>query len=249
MASAVLAWWLIGIGLQEVDVGVIDQVLAITFFSVLITAIAIGGVANAINIIDGFHGLAGGVTILIMAAFALIAYGYGDVKLMLLCLLLASVLLGFLIINTPFGKLFLGDGGAYLLGFFVGWVALLLPARNPEISPWASLLVCAYPVTEVLFSIVRRLWWGVGIGEPDRAHLHSLIKLAIVLPRAAHQSENMRNASVAPYLWLLAMLPMGIAVVVPSNTPVLMASFVMFFGLYLVLYRYLSQRAKLFQAA
>lgn len=249
MASTVLAWWLMGISLQSVGIDVIDMLLAITFVSVLVTAIAIGGVANAINIIDGFHGLAGGVVILILAGLAFVAHGQGDLKLMLLSLMVIAVILGFLVLNTPFGKIFLGDGGAYLLGFLVGWIALLLPARNPDVSPWASLLICAYPVTEVLFSIYRRIRLGVGVGDPDRAHLHSLIKLAVVMPRSAHISDNRRNASVAPYLWLLAALPIIVAVLVPANTEILMVSFVVFCVVYAVIYRRLSLRAKELQIA
>lgn len=54
------------------------------------------------------------------------------------------------------GKIFLGDGGAYLLGYFIAEISVLLVLRNPEVSPWFPLLVVAYPVVEALFSIYRR---------------------------------------------------------------------------------------------
>jgi UDP-N-acetylmuramyl pentapeptide phosphotransferase/UDP-N-acetylglucosamine-1-phosphate transferase len=71
--------------------------------------------------------------------------------------MLASSVLGFMLLNYLFGKIFLGDAGTYFVGFLVPWTALLLPMCNEEISPWASLLVCAYPIVEVLYSIVRRM--------------------------------------------------------------------------------------------
>ena len=50
----------------------------------------------------------------------------------------------------------MGDGGAYLFGFMLAWVAVMLPVRNSSVSAWAPLLVCAYPLLETGFSIWRR---------------------------------------------------------------------------------------------
>ena len=65
-------------------------------------------------------------------------------------------MLGFFVWNFPAGLIFLGDGGAYFLGFYLAELAILLLHRNPEVSPMFPLLLCIYPVFETLFSIYRR---------------------------------------------------------------------------------------------
>jgi hypothetical protein len=91
-------------------------------------------------------------------------------------LALVGCVWGFFWVNWPYGKIFLGDGGSYFLGFSLAWVAVMLVERNSQISAFAALLVCVHPVTEVLFSVYRRKIKELHPGHPDRMHFHSLIK-------------------------------------------------------------------------
>jgi len=243
MASSLLAWWLTGVSLKSLDLVPFDLLLSHTFFSLIFTAFAVGGIANAINIIDGFHGLAAGVSIVILAAIAALAAQVGDVPLAVFASLIAAAAAGFLLLNFPRGRVFLGDGGAYLLGFFIGWCGVLLPTRNPDVSAWASLLICAYPVAETLFSIARRLKLRLYIGHPDREHLHSLIHRLIQLRLLGH-SLNQTNALVAPPLWIFAAIPIPIALMFSANPVTLGAAFLAFCALYGVFYSWVSARCE-----
>lgn len=175
MASGLLAWWLTDYSLTRVDVWGIDFLLSFTIVSVLFTSFAVGGVANSINIIDGFNGLASTTSTLAFVSFALIAYQVGDAELAAISLVLAGCVWGFFWINWPYGKIFLGDGGSYFVGFSLAWVAVMLIERNPQVSAFAALLICVHPVSEVLFSIYRRKIKELHPGHPDRMHFHSLI--------------------------------------------------------------------------
>ena len=137
MFSGALAWGLTGIAMQNTGVPPFDWLLSFTPLAVVFTAFAVGGVANATNIIDGFNGLAAGAVAIMLGAMGLIALNLADAPLATVCFALAVCALGFGAVNWPLGKLFLGDGGAYLLGFIVGWLAVLLPMRHPEINAWA----------------------------------------------------------------------------------------------------------------
>jgi len=243
MTSSLLAWWLTGVSLRSLDLAPFDLLLSHTFFSLIFTAFAVGGIANAINIIDGFHGLAAGVSIIILAAIAALAAEVGDVPLAVFASLIAAATAGFLLLNFPRGRVFLGDGGAYLLGFFIGWCGVLLSTRNPDVSAWASLLICAYPVAETLFSITRRLKLRLHIGHPDREHLHSLIHRLIQLRLPGH-SLNQTNALVAPPLWIFAAIPIPIALMFSANPVTLSAAFLIFCALYGVLYSWVSARCE-----
>jgi UDP-N-acetylmuramyl pentapeptide phosphotransferase/UDP-N-acetylglucosamine-1-phosphate transferase len=222
MASGVFAWWMTGISLNRLDVWGLDTLLVWLPFSVAFTAVAIGGVANAVNIIDGFNGLASGVVLICLASLGACASAAGDEALVQVCVVLGAVLIGFALVNFPLGKIFLGDGGAYLVGFCLGWIAVLLPMRNPSISPWASMLACAYPVLEVLFSMLRRYRRNLHPGHPDRLHMHSLIKTRIIRKRLVRFSPVLRNSAVSPLVWLMAAVPASLAVLFHDEPSALM---------------------------
>ena len=225
LASGLIAFLLTGVTLTHVAVWGLDTLLTWAPAAVLFTAFAVAGVANAINIIDGFHGLAGGVLLIALGAMGWIAAEVGDSAVLYLCLTLGALMTAFLLVNFPYGKLFLGDGGAYMMGFLLGWTAVLLAVRNPGVSVWAPLLCCGYPVLETLFSMARRRARARLTGQPDHLHLHSLIHLRLSRRKLRHWSPNLRNAAVSPLVWSYALLPATLAMLFYDDTPALMAGF------------------------
>lgn len=241
MGCGVLGWAITNYSITRADVPGLDWLLGFTVLSVLFTAFAVGGVANAINIVDGFNGLAAGTVIIILTAFGVMTTALGDHDLAVVCLILAGAMLGFLLVNWPFGKIFLGDGGAYFVGFALAWLAVLILARHTEVSPWAPMLVCGYPVLEVLFSIARRRRRNLSPGDPDRLHLHSLVKRRLMrrlLPRAGNL---MRNSATGAMMWTAALLPALIATQCLTNTAMLMLGFVFCGVVYSAAYARLTQ--------
>jgi len=70
---------------------------------------------------------------------------------------IANILgVGVFIFNFPFGKIFMGDGGAYFVGFMMAVIGLMLGIRNEEVSHWFILLLFIYPLYETAFSIYRK---------------------------------------------------------------------------------------------
>jgi UDP-N-acetylmuramyl pentapeptide phosphotransferase/UDP-N-acetylglucosamine-1-phosphate transferase len=229
-----------GFYLNHLDIPVIDTWMVLAPVGMAFTVLAVCGVTNAINIIDGFHGLAIGVVILILLAFAYVAHGTQDTDLFNLAILLAAVSAGFMVLNYPFGKIFMGDGGAYFLGFMVGQIAILLPMRNPEVSPWVSLLICAYPVVEVLYSMYRRIRQKRSTGSPDDQHLHTLIKTKLIRTHFPNLSQNQRNALVAPLIWLAVGALVVVAILFSKHLSFLVLSFGAFVLVYHLTYRWLA---------
>jgi UDP-N-acetylmuramyl pentapeptide phosphotransferase/UDP-N-acetylglucosamine-1-phosphate transferase len=194
MVSGLVAWWLTDYSLTRLDIWGVDWFLQFTLVSVLFTAFAVGGVANAINIIDGFNGLASAMSTVAFIGYAMIAWQVGDHTLAQVALVLAACVLGFFWVNWPFGKIFLGDGGAYFIGFALAWMGVLLIERNPSVSAFAALVICTHPVTEVLFSIYRRKIRKAHPGMPDRLHFHSLVKRRYVSRWFKTRSKMARNS-------------------------------------------------------
>ena len=142
---------------------------------IIFSIFAIVGLMNAINIIDGFNGLASGVIILILLSFSITAYTQDNIALFNIILITLGSTVGFFLLNFPKGKIFLGDGGAYMLGFIVAIIGIFLASNYESVSPWYVLAIFIYPVWEVIFSIIRRLFLGQSALEADANHLHTLI--------------------------------------------------------------------------
>ncbi|RJG01292.1 MraY family glycosyltransferase [Noviherbaspirillum sedimenti] len=209
-ASAILAAWLLGAHLPRLDFWGLDGVLHLIPVSLAITAFAVAGVTNSINIVDGFNGVAGGAIVVVLAGMGFLSWQAGDAFVTQLALAGIGTTLGFLILNYPTGRLFMGDGGAYLLGFWAAEVAVLTIVRNPQINTWQVLAIFAYPVIEVVFSMYRRkIVRRAAVGAPDRLHLHSLFYRRLACQKIPRTTEYpwIRNASVA---WFVS-LWMGIA--------------------------------------
>ncbi len=246
MASGLLGWGITGVSLTSVDIWGVDWLLGFTAVSVLFTAFAVGGVANAINIIDGFNGLTAGVALIMLAAFGLIAREVGDIPLAFACLIIAGAVLGFFLVNWPFGKIFLGDGGAYFLGFTLAWIAILLPARNAQVSPWASLLICSYPIIEVLFSIYRRkfLRSNRDATQPDSMHLHSLLHKRKIRKLIPQKSQVIKNGFTSPFLWLYSSLTCFPTIFIYKSSIYCLLYFSMNLFIYLKIYNIFFKNSK-----
>jgi UDP-N-acetylmuramyl pentapeptide phosphotransferase/UDP-N-acetylglucosamine-1-phosphate transferase len=230
---------LTGYQITRVEILGVDWLLSFGLFSFVFTAFAIGGIANAINIIDGVNGLAAGTSIIILSGFAALAWQAGDMEIMGACLVGIGALTGFFLLNFPTGRLFMGDAGAYTTGFILAVIAVALPQRNAEISPLIGLLALAYPVIETMVSILRRMARsGSHPGQPDRLHLHSLVyrSRAKRLARAVG-SPHLRNALTGLLMMGLPLMSVALMVMVYDTTGLVWASMGLMTLVYVIIYR------------
>ncbi|MBX3601732.1 MAG: glycosyltransferase family 4 protein [Rubrivivax sp.] len=239
--SALLAVWVLGAAITRTDIPGLEWVVGFALGSTLLTVFAVAGIANSVNIIDGFNGLASMCVVIMLTALAYVAFQVEDHFVATLALAGIGAVLGFFIWNFPAGLIFLGDGGAYFLGFYVAELSILLLARNGTVSPIFPLLVCIYPVFETLFSIYRRRFIrAVPPSMPDGIHLHSLIYRRVmrwaVGDARSVKALTRRNSMTSPYLWLLCMFSVVPAVLFWDNTPVLMLFLLLFVVTYVGLY-------------
>ncbi len=238
--SAALGAWLLDAAVSRIGVPWVDSLLAVPLVAAAFAVFAVSGVANSVNIIDGMNGLASMCAVLMLAGLGYVANEAGDALIVAIAVMTIGATLGFFLWNYPNGLIFLGDGGAYFLGFIVAELGILLVHRNPEVSPFCPLLLCAYPIVETVFSMYRRkVVRGRAVAMPDGIHLHSLIyrrlmRWAIGSKDAAILTR--RNSATAPYLWILCASCVVPALFWWDSTPVMLVSFAVFCGLYVRLY-------------
>ena len=237
--SAVAGAFFLNATITQINVAGIDEILSLPIFSLIFTVFAVSGLTNAYNIIDGFNGLASMVGVITLSALAYISFLNSDIHLMYLSLLMLVSILGFFIWNYPKGLIFLGDGGAYLIGFWVATISILLVTRHHNISPWFALLVNAYPVVETAFTIYRRkIHQNKNPGQADGIHFHSLLYRRLIVSNSKKTFKFLNNNSrTSPFLWLLSSLSIIPAVYFRESTTKLLLCFCFFSIFYIWIYK------------
>jgi len=226
--AAIVAIWLTNSVVTYLGLGVTLPYSVGLVFSVF----AIVGMVNAINIIDGFNGLASGVILMILASFAVVTHVHGHEELMKSISLIAGATFGFFVLVFPKGKIFLGDGGAYMLGFSVALIGIFLAGSYDDVSPWYILAVFIYPVWEVIFSIIRKISIGLSPMQPDTYHMHMLV----------HRQVTKNNSLTALFI-LFAILPFMLLSTYNANCSMCNVTLVIVFVVsYVLFYRYLYKK-------
>lgn len=173
--SSALAIMLLQIWIPRSDVPGLDMLLTFAPFAIATTVLWGAGVCNAFNLIDGVNGLAATAGIFTAVGLSLIAFSSGDLALAAVAMSVVPAILGFLVLNWPFGKIFLGDSGAYCIGHVTAWLGVILLVRVEDVSVFAVSLVFFWPLADTFFTMYRRIRAGRPTGQPDRLHYHQVI--------------------------------------------------------------------------
>lgn len=179
VVASLTAIWLLGVWLPRSDIPWLDHLMPHWAIGVPITLLVTVGMANGFNLIDGVNGLAGLTALAATAALGLISYQAEYTIMVELTMLLAAGILGFFLLNYPFGLIFLGDAGAYTLGFVLSWFGIAVLIRVPDASPWAILLTMYWPVADTVLAMYRRSRRKASTTAPDRLHVHQMVMRAL----------------------------------------------------------------------
>lgn len=200
---------------------------------VIFSIFGIVGACNSINIVDGFNGLAAGVCLMVLGAVFAGAWVNEASFILLMSSILFGGVAGFLVLNFPAGKIFLGDGGAYMLGFLIAVLLGILTQQSEDISAWFGLLVMIYPVWEVVFSIFRKLKNNFPATQPDNKHLHQFIFRKLK-----------SNPLTSIFIWFLNLPFIILSVVFIHNSYILIILSIVFIVIYTLIYYFLKREFK-----
>lgn len=143
------------------------------FFSLPFTLLWLVGVTNAINLIDGMDGLAGGVSFIASFTLLLISLIEGEFVIAVLMAAVAGSTLGFLRYNFPPASIFMGNTGAMVLGFLFASTAVITRYKaEVALTLLIPILALGIPILDTLLAIIRRAYHGKPLFQADREHLH-----------------------------------------------------------------------------
>ena len=234
--SSICAIFLLDIWLTRVDILFFDQIFFLSPVAILFTIFATTGVAHAFNLIDGLNGLSLGISLSTSFFLIVIAWMAADALVVLLCLIFFLSTLGLFLLNFPWGKIFLGDGGAYFQGHCLSWIAIILMARNPDITAWAILLIFFWPVVETLFSIYRRVYKKKSASAADREHFHQLVFDKMKTLNIFQNSSNFANSFSTLLILPFFIVPNLLALIVYNNIEYAAVTFFILLSLYIFAY-------------
>jgi len=223
--------------LTNTKVPVLDLAMQWAPFAMAFSILLAAGVSHAFNLVDGLNGLAGfiGVSAALCLAYMAHEADLSDHRGVLL--LLACAICGFLALNFPFGRIFLGDAGAYVIGHSLVWLSISILCLASSITPWAMLLIFFWPVADTLLAILRRLTSGRGVAHPDRLHFHHLVLRSIEVTLFGRRRRSLTNPIATLVLLPLAVAPMVTGVLLMSHTSGAALACLFFASLFLLAYK------------
>ena len=177
-------------------------------FSLVFMCLCFIFVINGANLIDGYNGLLGFHSLIIITNLFLINYLNENESLALLLFFQIIILVNFLIFNFPKAKIFLGDSGSYLLGVFISISVISTAIANPDISPFYFCILLFYLFFEVFFSFFRKL-----IKEktspirPDKKHLHMLLYKILLEKNKNKEKSNFQVSIIINLIYLILTIP------------------------------------------
>lgn len=182
------------------NIPLVSKLLSFKIGIFMVLILGIITTANGMNLIDGVHGLCGFSALAILGTLLFLAHTTSDHLIFELIFNLTLLFLPFIIFNYPYGKIFLGDLGAYSLGFLLSVITVIFFGRHPDVNPWLAVLLLIYPLIEASFSFTRRLINQTSFEQPDTAHLH--LKLFYLL-KSKKEYKKIANPLVTPSMILI----------------------------------------------
>ncbi len=216
----------LGVALALYALGVRVEVLANPFgadlslgaLSLPFTVLWIVGVINAMNLIDGLDGLAGGVSFFAVATTFLLAISRGDLVMSLMMAALGGAILGFLIFNFNPASIFMGDTGSMFLGYVLAVSSVVTSTKSgTAVAMLVPVISLGLPIMDTLLSMVRRALIGRPMFSADKEHIHHRLMSRLELSH--------RNAVLVLYALccLFGLTALGLAYANSAQTAMLLA--------------------------
>jgi len=195
--------------LEKTGIEILDNWLKNSeIFSLIFVCLCFLFIINGANLIDGYNGLLGFHSLIILVNLFLVNFLSGNKDLASLLFAMVFILIVFLIFNFPRAKVFLGDSGSYLLGSFIAISVIKTSIENPTISPFYFCIILFYLFFEVFFSFLRKLIREKKSPiQPDEKHLHMLLYKILVKKNNNKTKSNYYVSIIINLIYLILITP------------------------------------------
>lgn len=234
--SGVLVVGIFEVWVKSVGLPIIDTILSFWLTGIIFTLAATSGVVHAFNLIDGLNGLAGFTGMLVAVSLSFIAFEVNQIEVLRFLFVFSACIMGFMFLNFPFGKIFLGDAGAYTMGHILVWTAIILVNSSSEISPFAIFLIFFWPIADTVLAIWRRWIKRKRADQPDRMHFHQLVMRFLEIRFLGRNRRSLTNPVTTILLLPCIATPQIMGVMFWSNFEVSMLLAVVMIILFFVTY-------------
>ncbi len=168
-----LAGYSMGLGIDKMTYPGGNFTTDLNAWSLPVTLFWLIAIPNIINLIDGFDGLAGGLGLFMAVTLGVVAFSTEQLPVAWFCFSLAGVLIAFLMFNFPPAKIFLGDGGAYLIGFCIAALSLNSSNKGSVAAVlFVTVVALGLPILDTLLAMIRRTFRGYPLFHADDEHIH-----------------------------------------------------------------------------
>ena len=236
-ASGALFMFLMGQWLPKTDIPGFDVVMRWAPLAIAFSLLLAVGISHAFNLIDGLNGLTGMTAVGASLALALIAHQSGLTEHRDILLIICAAVIGFLALNFPFGQIFLGDAGAYVIGHLLVWISISILWNAPNVTPFAMLLVFFWPLADTLLAISRRLHLGKPIAQPDRLHFHQLVMRGVEIVLLGRRKRRLSNPLATMFTVPFILTPMIVGVFLAVEKGKAAVACIMFTAFFVLTYK------------
>jgi len=228
--------------IENTGLGFLNRLLEIDIFSLFFICLCFLFIINGSNLIDGYNGLLGIHSLIILLNLFFVNYFYGKNDLAYLMLCGIIIVFIFLKFNFPKAKLFLGDSGSYFIGAFIAVSVIKTSIANPLISPFYFCILLFYLFFEVFFSFIRKILIEKNSPLfPDKKHLHMLLYEILYKKNKNKFKSNYSVSIIINLIYLVLIIP-G-AVMMESGLFCKYYSLI-FFVIYIISYKMIKEKLK-----
>jgi len=176
--------WFLGFRVSSLELGIFAIPLPEPAGFVF-TVFFMVGMMNAFNFVDGLDGLAASLAIAAFVALAYLGQIAGHQIIWYGALMMSAVVTGFLFLNSPPAKVFMGDMGSHFIGYILSLMAIRALNTDSGFLVIPAILLAVFPIMDTFFAIIRRLRRRVPLFGADRNHLHHKVFAATRSVRSA----------------------------------------------------------------
>ena len=224
--------------LPLIDIPYVGEITLPPLVLLVFYSFAMLGIANGMNLIDGVNALSASTALSILGSILFLAHHEKDSVMLVVTFIIMLNCFIFLLFNYPWGRIFLGDLGAYSLGMISSMLTIIFYARHTNLPSLGAVLILIYPATEVIFSLIRRLSNGVSPHHPDVDHLHLKI---FQFFRPQPMFKKVANAIVTPLLSIFWLFPLIVLPWVYQKPAYIIIACIFFVMAYLYIFTKLSE--------